>query len=253
RTDPNEPVLRFVDLSTVHIGRAREIVAADGLRAVVSTTGGDPLVAVGQVDGHAVGLIGFDLGESDLPLQVAFPLMMSNLTELLLPAVEGILPSSMRLGETTSVVVDSRIERVRVETVGAPDLPGATSTGVDVSVVGGRLTIPGAELVGLREVRAISEEADLSDVLLGATAINLFSADESDVAPGDPQRITEMGRVTSGDEPASQPTRAEWWWPLALAALALLVLEWLLFHRPMRRSLARAFRGRPAPLSGRAR
>jgi len=253
RTDPNEPVLRFVDLSTVHIGRAREIVAADGLRAVVSTTGGDPLVAVGQVDGHAVGLIGFDLGESDLPLQVAFPLMMSNLTELLLPAVEGILPSSMRLGETTSVVVDSRIERVRVETVGAPDLPGATSTGVDVSVVGGRLTIPGAELVGLREVRAISEEADLSDVLLGATAINLFSADESDVAPGDPQRITEMGRVTSGDEPASQPTRAEWWWPLALAALALLVLEWLLFHRPTRRSLARAFRGRPAPLSGRAR
>jgi hypothetical protein len=178
---------------------------------------------------------------------------MSNLTEVLLPAVEGILPSSMRLGETTSVVVDPRIERVRVESVGAPDLPGATSAGTDVSVVGGRLTIPGAELVGLREVRAISEEADLSGVLLGATAINLFSTDESDVAPGDPQRIIEMGRVTSGVEPASQPTRAEWWWPLALAGLALLALEWLLFHRPTRRSLARAFRGRPAPLSGRAR
>jgi len=31
-----------------------------------------------------------------------------------------------------------------------------------------------------------------------------------------------MGRVTATDEPASQPSRAEWWWPLALAALALL-------------------------------
>jgi hypothetical protein len=253
RIDPAEPVLRFVDLSTVHIGRAREIVAADGMRPVVSTTGGDPLVAVGQVNGRALGLIGFDLGESDLPLQVAFPLLMSNLTEVLLPAVEGILPSSMRLAETASVVVDSRIERVRIESVAAPDLPGATSAATEVSVVGGRLTIPGAELVGLREVRAISEEPDLSDVLLGATAINLFSTDESDVAPGDPQRIIEMGRVTSGDEPASQPTRAEWWWPLALAALALLAVEWLLFHRPTRRSLGRAFRGRPAPLTGRAR
>jgi hypothetical protein len=253
RTDPDEPILRFVDLTTVHIGRAREIVVADGFRPVISTTGGDPLVAVGQVEGHAVGVIGFDLGESDLPLQVAFPLLMSNLTDVLLPAVEGILPSSMRLGETTSVVVDSRLERVRIESVGAPDLPGTTSTGVEVSVVGGRLTIPGAELVGLREVRAVSEEPDLNDVLLGATAINLFSTDESDVAPGDPQRIIEMGRVTSGDEPATQPTRAEWWWPLALAGLALLAVEWLLFHRPTRRSLARAFRGRPAPLAGRAR
>jgi Ca-activated chloride channel homolog len=253
RSDPDEPVLRFVDLSTVHIGRAREIVAADGLRPVVTTTGGDPLVAMGRVDGRAVGVIGFDLGESDLPLQVAFPLLMSNLADELLPAVEGILPSSMRLGETASVVVDPRIERVRIDTVGAPDLPGSASTGVELSVVGGQLTIPGAELVGLREVRAVSEEPDLSDALLGATAVNLFSPDESDVEPGDPQRIIDMGRVTSGNQPATQPTRAEWWWPLALAGLALLAVEWLLFHRPTRRSLARAFHGRPAPLSGRAR
>ena len=253
RTDPDEPVLRFVDLTSVHIGRAREIVAADEIRTVVATTGGDPLVAVGEVDGHRVGLIGFNLGESDLPLQVAFPLLMSNLVDVLLPAVEGILPSSMRLGETVSVAVDPRVERVSVETIGAQDLPGSTSAGMEVSVVGGRLTIPGADLVGLREVRAISDIAELGGVQLGATAINLFSPDESDVAPGDPQRITEMGRVTSGDQPAGQPTRAEWWWPLAMAGLALLAVEWLLFHRPTRRSLARGFRRRPQPLGGRAR
>ena len=253
RTDPNEPVLRFVDLSTVHVGQAREIVAAEGMRPVVATTGGDPLVAVGEVGGRSVGVIGFDLGESDLPLQVAFPLLISNLAEVLLPANEGILPSSMRLGETASVAVDPRIERVRVASIGAPDLPGAASDEIELSVVGGRLTIPGAEVVGLREVRAVSEEPDLDDALLGATAVNLFSPDESDVAPGDPLRITDMGRVTSADEPATQPTRAEWWWPLAMIGLALLAVEWLLFHRPTRRSLARAFRGRPAPLSGRAR
>ena len=160
RTDPSEPVLRFVDLSTVHIGRAREVEAADGMRAVVSTPGGDPLVAIGQVDGRSVGLIGFDLGESDLPLQVAFPLLMSNLTDVLLPAVEGILPSSMRLGETASVVVDPSIERVRVAGVGAPDLPGAASGELEVPVVGGRLTIPGADAVGLREVRTVVADGE---------------------------------------------------------------------------------------------
>ena len=96
RTDPDEPLLRFVDLTTVHIGRARELSLVDGMRAVVETPRGNPLVAVGEVGGHRVGLIGFDLGESDLPLQVAFPLLMSNLTEVLLPEAEGILPSSMR-------------------------------------------------------------------------------------------------------------------------------------------------------------
>jgi hypothetical protein len=223
------------------------------MRPLVETTGANPLVAVGEVDGHRIGLIGFDLGESDLPLQIAFPLLMSNLTEVLLPAVEGILPSSMRLGESVNVAVDPRLERVLVDNTGMLDLPGTTSVGNEISVVGGRVTIPGADFVGLREVRAISDIPELGGVKLGQTAINLFSPDESDVAPGDPQRIIEMGRVTSTDQPASQPTRAEWWWPLALAALALLAVEWLLFHRPTRRSLGRAFRRRPQPLGGRAR
>ncbi|MCV0402919.1 MAG: BatA and WFA domain-containing protein [Chloroflexi bacterium] len=253
RVDPDEPILRFVDLSTVHIGRTRDIELADGMRAVVSTPAGTPLVAVGQVGGRRSAVIGFDLGESDLPLQIAFPLLMSNLTEFLLPVGEGILPSSVRLGESVGVSVDPRIDRIAVETAGAEGLPGAATTRVEVPVVGGRATVPGAELVGLRQVTAISEVPELSGLALGRTAVNLFSPDESDVRPGDPQRITAMGRVTNGEGPDTQPTRAEWWWPLALAALALLMVEWLLFHRPTRRSLSRAFRARPQPLGGRAR
>ena len=146
RTDPDEPLLRFVDLTTVHIGRARELSLVDGMRAVVETPRGNPLVAVGEVGGHRVGLIGFDLGESDLPLQVAFPLLMSNLTEVLLPEAEGILPSSMALGESVSVAVDARIERVAVENTGLLAVPGTTDAGLELTAVGGRLTIPGAAL-----------------------------------------------------------------------------------------------------------
>ena len=249
RTDPEEPLLRFVDLTTVHVGRARTIELAEGMRSVVSTPRGAPLVAVGQREGQRLGVIGFDLGESDLPLQVAFPLLMSNLVDYLLPASEGILPSSMPLGESFTASVEPGVERVSVVTTGAN---GAGST-VEIGVVGGRLTLPGAEAVGVREVRAVSGDPEIGGTVLGRTAVNLFSADESDVAPGDPQRIVEMGRVTADDGDPGQPTRAEWWWPLALAALALLAIEWLLFHRPTRRTMVRAFSRRPQPLGGRAR
>jgi Ca-activated chloride channel homolog len=245
RGNPDDPILRFVDLSTVHIGRARAIELADGMTPVVATPAGASLVASGEVDGERVALIGFDLDESDLPLQVAFPLLVSNLVDALLPAGEGVLPSSMRLAEPLRVRVDPAIERVAVR-----DDDGATT---EVAVLGGEVTLPGAERVGIRELTAVSEDAELDGEVLGTTAVNLFSTDESDVTPGDPTRIVDMGRVPDDADRAAQPARAEWWWPLALAALALLAVEWLLFHRPTRRALARAFGRRPQPLGGRAR
>ena len=249
RTDPDEPILRFVDLTTVHIGRARQIELAEGMRPVVATATGRPLVAVGERDGRRLGLIGFGLGESDLPLQVAFPLLMSNLVDHLLPVAEGILPSSMPLGESVTATVDPDIERVSVVTTGAD----GAGTAVEVPVTGGQLTLAGADEVGVREVRAVSDDPAIGNQVIGRTAVNLFSADESDVAPGEPQRIVDMGRVPEDEGGPGQPTRAEWWWPLALAALALLAIEWLLYHRPTRRTLARAFGRRPQPLGGRAR
>jgi hypothetical protein len=51
-----------------------------------------------------------------------------------------------------------------------------------------------------------------------------------------------MGRAGPADAVAQQPSRAEWWWPLALLGLALLCVEWLLFHRPTRSRLNRILR-----------
>ncbi len=253
RADPEEPILRFVDLSSVHIGRAREVVLAASSRPVLTTPAGDPLIAVGTDAGRRIAMVGFALDESDLPLQIAFPLLMSNIVDYLLPAADGILPSSMRLGESISVSVEEGVERVVVSSTAAADLPGATSEGLEVAVTDGRVTIPGADVVGMREVRVVSDDAALDGSVIGVTAVNLFSTDESDLAPGDPNRISDMGRVPDQPGQTAQSTRSEWWWPLTLLALALLAVEWLLFHRPTRRTVARAFGRKPQPLGGRAR
>ncbi len=253
RSTADDPLLRFVDLASVHIGRAREVELAAGMRAVVASTRDAPLIAVGEAGGERIGLVAFDLDESDLPLQVAFPLLVSNVVDYLLPTADGILPSSMGLGESLSVSVDPEVTGVAVTSIGADGLPGAADgdARVELPVVDGRVTIPGAAAVGLREVRAISDDGAVDGTLLGTTAVNLFSADESDVAPGDPTRLTDMGRVPDDAPTSGQPSRTEWWWPLALVALALLAVEWILFHRPTRRTMARAFGRRPQPLGER--
>ena len=110
---------------------------------------------------------------------------------------------------------------------------GTTTT---ISLVAGRGVIPGATSVGIRELR------DPSGATIGRTAANLFDPAESRIAPADPTRIEDMGRGPSGPAAATTPTRAEWWWPLAAAALLLLIIEWLLFHRPTRRTLGRLLR-----------
>ncbi len=244
RTDPDDPLLRYVDLSNVHIGRTPTIELADGLRPVVSTTGGAPLVAVGTRDGHGIGLLSFDLGDSDLPLQVAFPLLISNLTDAIVPAEAGVLPPSVRLGEPLSVALDPSVTRVAVSGAGA-------TAPVELPVIGGRTVLPGATAVGVRELRTMGDDGAIGQ-LLGKTAVNLFAPDESDVAPGDPRRISEMGLLGSGPTTADNVARAEWFWPLALVALVLLAVEWILFHRPTRRAIAKLIARRTAAAAGRA-
>lgn len=241
RPDPADPLLRFVDLSTLHIGRARSIALAEGMRPVVESVRGDPLVAIGRVDGRGVGLLAFALGDSDLPLQVAFPLLMSNLVDALLPSSDGILPPSIELGQPLALSVDPAILRVAAITV-------ASGARAELDVIGGRVTVPGPRVTGLVELQVVDDGTGEGGTSLGRTAANLFNPGESRVTPGDPLRIADMGRV--GPRPGGDglAARSEWWWPLALAGLVLLLVEWLLFHRPTRRALARLLRrGRPQP------
>ena len=244
RTNPAEPLLRFVDLSTLHIGRAWAVTLADGMRAAVSTPAGSPLVAVGRVDGRGVALLSFALGDSDLPLQVAFPLLMSNVVDALLPSVDGVLPPSVELGEPIAVAVDPAIRRVAAITAGSGEQ-------VELDVIGGRVTVPGPRVVGLLDLQVVDDGTGHAGGSLGETAANLFNPGESRVTPGDPARIADLGSVAPSPGVGGLSARSEWWWPLALAGLLLLLVEWILFHRPTRKVLARLLR-RGAPPSAAA-
>ena len=167
---------------------------------------------------------------------------MSNLVDFLLPPRDGILPPSVDLGEPIAIEVDPAITAVMLADGTAPGQSDGSTTTLELDVVGGHVTLPGARFVGVRELRAVSDDPELGSVLLGTTAANLFDPGESNVAPGDPLRISDLGRVGPATASGDLTARNEWWWPLALAAFVLLLAEWILFHRPTRRAIGRLLR-----------
>jgi len=78
-------------------------------------------------------------------------------------------------------------------------------------------------------------------------AVNLFSPQESRLAPAE----TLPGATSAVADSAGLAGEAqrEWWRPLALLALALLCLEWLVYHRPALKRIQQAV-GSPPPGTG---
>ncbi|MEX1172843.1 MAG: BatA and WFA domain-containing protein, partial [Chloroflexota bacterium] len=81
---PDEPVLRYVDLSTTHIAEASQLVLPEWARMIIPGPKGAPLLYAGSRDGLPTAVLAFEPRRSDLPLQVAFPILIANLTGELL-------------------------------------------------------------------------------------------------------------------------------------------------------------------------
>ena len=78
--DPDEPILRYVDLSTTHIAEAQQARRCpDWARTVIPGPSGAPLLYAGMRAGLPTAVLAFEPRRSDLPLQVAFPILLANL------------------------------------------------------------------------------------------------------------------------------------------------------------------------------
>ena len=80
----DEPILRFVDLSTTHIAEAQKLALPAWARSVIPGPKGAPLLYAGIRAGLPTAVLAFEPRKSDLPLQVAFPILIANLTGELL-------------------------------------------------------------------------------------------------------------------------------------------------------------------------
>jgi hypothetical protein len=156
------------------------------------------------------------VSHSDFPLQVAF-LINANLIQWLAP---GQLYNAVSVdpGSTVAVfcrgislVVQDRWSLVR------PDGQKIEQQARDARVIYSDTSQTGVYTV------------QIDDSTAGKFAVNLFSAQESEIKPTLVSTAASVeGQGISG---SAQTSRQEWWRIFALLALALLTLEWLVFHR----------------------
>lgn len=214
----DDPLMQFVEWQNVRVRNAQGVNAA-WARPLVQAQGG-PLILVGEQNGHRIAMLTFDLRDSDLPLQIAFPILMANITNWLSPgnAVD------VENGVSTGAAV--------------PIAPSADVTAVSILKPDGEqwfaelgeeaLLFSDTNQPGLYELTLRSASGDRDG---GNFAVNLFSTQESAIRPVETIVVGEVSVETAVEEGIGQ--REFWPWLVAIALLILLI-EWWVHHRGTR-------------------
>jgi hypothetical protein len=208
----NDPLAKNLNWSNVHILKARQVTPPAWARVLVAADGG-PLVFAGEVGGRRVVVFTFDLHDSDLPLQIAYPILMANLINYLAPSQAFSAPDGLRPGETLTLKPSGG------DTVIAIEDPHGTRYAAQATVAG----VLFADTHTLGVYTAFSNQS-----VLGSFAVNLFNPAESNIRPAPFIRIGRSDVTASAREETGQ---LEIWPWLAAIAFIVLLIEWWIYHR----------------------
>jgi Ca-activated chloride channel family protein len=206
---------RFVDWSNVHILQAKTVPLPAWAEALITVDAG-PLVFAGSTAGRRVAVVTFDLRESDLPLQVTYPILFSNLINELVPPGAFDASQPLHPGESLSIAPQPGVEQVIVTSpsnIGYTLKPGAN----------GYIFTETGEL-GYYGVNFISKNTRAAEYF----AVNLFDPAESDIRV---RPTIQIGRAAVSTSELQKVGQFELWPWLAAIALMVSMIEWQMYHR----------------------
>lgn len=223
----DEPLLRNVSLSDVSVLKAMRLSPGTWAHTVIDSDG-TPLLVVGERQGRRIAVLAFDLHQSDLPLHVAFPLLLSNLVGYLAPG-SGAEASQLTPGQPLALQIDPSVTEVRLT---RPDGEQRSSKGsvlqeAALHIQNNQLVYADTDMLGIYTIE-VFKGSNLE--ARHRYVVNLFSAEESTVTPQENLAVVQ----TSGLQSAVTRERAgkqEIWRWLALLALLILVIEWFVYHK----------------------
>jgi len=231
----DEPILRYVDLSTTHIAKAQKMTLPAWARTVIPGPKGAPLLYSGVRAGLPTAVLAFEPRQSDLPLEVAFPILLANLTGELLGG-SAAPTTAVKPGDPVVLTVPAGAAGLHVV---APDgnavdlLPGAagglTVTYTRTDQLGIYVATPiaapaasGAAGASARPSAAPSVPAasGAASPAAGASgglgqgvdasapirfAVDLFDVDESAIAPGPNRVLEDLGKARIAPGASGEP------------------------------------------------
>jgi Ca-activated chloride channel family protein len=225
--NPEEPILRYVDLSTTHIATASRFTLPEWARTVIAGPAGAPLLYAGARDGLPTAVLAFEPRQSDLPLQVAFPILLANLTGELLggssaptEAIQPGTPVALTIPAGATGLAVTRPDGSVVElvpgtalavsvTFSGTELPGVyvvtphLAPGSSAAPSGSAATPSGLPTPGSSASPGASGAASspgpsalpIDPYAPVRFAVDLFDVNESTIAPGSPAAIEALGVV----------------------------------------------------------
>jgi hypothetical protein len=213
KQDKDSPLMAHVRLDNVMMPAARKLTLKGKAQVLAESVTGDPLLCTFDRPEGKMLVLTVDLDKSDLPLQTAFPILVSNALAWF-TASQGELRESLAAGAVTEVELPASGRGQGEWLLHSPDgrsrpLPrGATTATIGPLDRCGIWTVSAPDRAG--------EEVEL--------ACNLSSAQESDIRPasGLETKAARAGLALGG-----HPI----WFRLIAAALGLAILEWFLYQR----------------------
>ena len=252
-TDPvqvmDHPLSQYVDWSNVHISRAEKITLPEWAEPVVQTAE-SPLVFAGETGGRKMVVLAFDLHDSDLPMQVPFPVLFSNIVNYFSSSNDVSLVSGSE-SSGTDVIAETNLA---IQPGGKIKITPHT----DVNRVS--ILLPDGSVEDMRLENGVVEFSRTNHVGVyglyypdnptlkqSSFSVNLFSDRESDIRPGEISLKGAVAPVEDEDLKTIKINREYWPW-LAAAGLFLVCLEWFVYryfqHRTIRKALING-RNRP--------
>jgi Ca-activated chloride channel family protein len=219
-------LLQDVDLSSIHTLRiSHQLTPALWAQSVI-TAPETPLLLAGENANKRIAVLGFDLHDTDFPLQPSFPILIYNMVNWFLPLPVG---GDGQVTPGVPVTISTWPGASQVTIIG-PDQQ-STIVGPPFPVVPFAKT----NTTGIYQVvQRVHGQGKL-----GAFAVNLFDPLQSRLKPADRLPVEHSTDFQSGTNSVPRVLREIWPW---IAALLLLILcvEWWLFSRSYGRGPRRA-------------
>ena len=230
--DSESPITDFVDLDEMSLLQFRP-VTADWAAPLIRTAEGDILLA-GEANARQIAILPFDIRDSNLPLLIAYPILMANLLDWFSPVDIVSLPDGLSVGDPLVIQPPLLADGVRIT------LP--TGETRDLPVNGRALVFTDTNQLGLYRLEIVQA----GEVVRSQNfAVNLFATGESDIAPVAEEDLTLGGGAVEA-ETNEQLGLREFWGLLVILALLTFLLEWFVYHRRLRLPMNMT-EGRPRP------
>jgi hypothetical protein len=236
KIERKHPIVRWTALDDVNISRGHKLVPETGDKVVGASEQG-PILIAGQRGGFKFVAIGFDSRDSDLPLRVAWPLLLLNSINWFTDEDSQYI-SSFRTGDVWRVPVVSQSGQARLKVPGGGELlvPVHEGRAVYLGERAGFYELSGADGADLAANAGAGVDGGAGaggpagvGPTVAAFAANLLDADESAIEPA--KELVIDGKKAGTLSGFQIGVRRELWIYLLLAAILLTAIEWITYHR----------------------